>query len=103
MYINETPSTEQMQQLRRLADEHNEEEHLDYDLPALVLAWTLLHRYRLVLRPSLLGSRWICGRLKGVTLGGQVMCVPETVIDAPTAEMAVYWAAIKTREIEGEE
>jgi hypothetical protein len=83
MHINESPSTEQMQQLRRLAGEHNKEEHLDYDTPAVILAWTLIHRYRLVLRPSLFESRWICGRLKGVTLDGQVMCVPETVIDAP--------------------
>jgi hypothetical protein len=102
MYIREAPSNEQMQQLRRIADEHNEEEHLDYDQPALTLAWTLVHRYRLVLRPSLLGSRWICGRLKSVMADGKVVCVSETTIDAPTAELAVYWAALKTIEVEGE-
>lgn len=89
-----------MQELRHITGEYNKEECLDYDPPATILAWTLIHCYRLVLRPSLLGSRWICGRFKAVTLGGLVECDPATIVDAPTAELAVYWSTLKTREVD---
>lgn len=96
MYIQEDPNQEQMQELCRLADDYNREWILDYDRPSIILAWTLIHRYRLVLRPSRVPPRWICGCLKGMAPDGKITCVPETIVDAPCAETAVYWAALKT-------
>ena len=93
MYITEELSPEQMSQLKEAITNYPEEE-----MEPLTIMVRLIEEFSLVVRPSLIGSHWFSGEFKAVTGDGKIICTPETIIEAPSMERAVFWAALKTME-----